>query len=127
MCVRVDAIGMGRCKNTHISVGTYIMKGDNDDSLTWPFTGTVMIDSEFLNQLEDENHHKMITFLANYKNGARVEDDKLGIGRDYLMFISHTNLDYQPDENCQYVEDNTLVVRVDVEVTDYKPWLEPTI
>ena len=38
-------------KGTHVSVFACLMKGDNDDSLFWPFTGTVTI--ELLNQLEE--------------------------------------------------------------------------
>ncbi len=56
MCIRVDANGSGAGKGTHVSVFAYLMKGDNDDSLSWPFTGRVTF--ELLNQLEDDNHHK---------------------------------------------------------------------
>ena len=64
MCARVDANGHGDAKETHISVFVHLMKGDNDDSLTWPFTGTVTF--ELLNQLEDKNHHKRtVTFPAD--------------------------------------------------------------
>ena len=54
MCIRVDANGWSSGNGTHISVFAYLMKGDNDDSLTWPFTGSITF--ELLNQLEDNNH-----------------------------------------------------------------------
>ena len=34
-----------------------IMKGQHDDRLQWPFTGTIII--ELLNWLEDKGHYKM--------------------------------------------------------------------
>ena len=40
-CISVYANGNGDGEGTHVSVYAYLMKGDNDDSLTWPFTGTV--------------------------------------------------------------------------------------
>ena len=43
------------------SISVTLMKGENDDHLTWPFTGTVLI--ELLNQLEDKNHHKVAVEL----------------------------------------------------------------
>ena len=42
-CINVDANGAGDGKGTHVSVFAWLMKGDNDDSLTWPFTGSVTI------------------------------------------------------------------------------------
>ncbi len=88
----------------------YLMKGDNDGSLSWRFTGTVTI--ELLNQLEDKNHHKETSYNII---GVRT------------AFISYADLDYNADENTQYLEDDTLVFRVSVQVPEYKPRLEPTI
>ncbi len=44
MCLGVDANGRGDAKGTHISVFACLIKGDNDDSLSWPFTGTVTVE-----------------------------------------------------------------------------------
>ncbi len=43
MCLAVDANGWGT-EGTHVSVYVCLMKGDNDDSLSWPFTGTVTVE-----------------------------------------------------------------------------------
>ena len=60
LCIKVYADGTGKGKGTHLSVYVHLMRGDNDDHLPWPFTGTVTI--ELLNQLEDEYwHHSMTT------------------------------------------------------------------
>ena len=98
----------------------------HDDSLTWPFTGTVTF--ELLNQLEDKNHHKkQVTFPANGEASKRVENgERAPTGYGSAQFISYSNLDHQPDKNCQYLKDDTLVFRVSAEASDYKPWLECT-
>ena len=126
MCVEVDANGSYNGEGTHVSVYAYLMKGDNDDSLTWPFTGTVTV--ELLNQLEDKNHHKdTFTFPPDDDEvSGRVVTGERGEGWGETQFIPHTDLGYQPDKNCQYLKDDTLVFRVSAEAPDYKPWLECT-
>ncbi len=101
------------------------MKGDNDDSLSWPFTGTVTI--ELLNQLEDKNHcKKTLTYLAEGGVSQRVVDDERGGGWGYPEYISHADLAHDPLTNTQYLKDDTLIFRVSAEAPDYKPWLECT-
>ena len=129
MCIRVDANGFGNYKGTYVSVFACFMKGDNDDSLTWPFTGIVTV--ELLNQLEDKNHHRYAidSFPADEEvySGRVVESERMTGGWGFHEFIHHTELDYNADNNCQYLKDDTLIFRVSVEVPDYKPWLECTI
>ena len=121
MCVRVDANGDGDGENTHVSVFAYLMKGDNDDSLTWPFTGEVIF--EILNQLEDNNHHKAtLSFPADNNASKRVADgERAPTGWGWAQLISHTDLDYNLFKSCQYLLNDTLVFRVSVRVN--KPWL----
>ncbi len=126
LCINVDANGSGAGEGTHVSLFAYLMKGDNDDSLSWPFTGTVTV--ELLNQLEDKNHHKLIIpFLADSVAGQRVVDGERspnGWGRP--NFIFHADLAHKPLTNTQYLKDDTLIFRVSAEAPDYKPWLECT-
>ena len=124
MCLRVSANGLGDGEGTHVSVYANLMKGDNDDSLSWPFTGTVTF--ELLNQLEDKNHHKeTITFTADNDVSERVVDGEIAInGWGSTQFISHN---YNASKNTLYLKEDTLVFRVSVQAPDYKPWLEPTI
>ncbi len=124
MCLIVDANGDGNGKGTHVSVFACLMKGDNDDSLSWPFTGTVTI--ELLNQLEDKKHLKeTIQFTENDECSQRVVDCERGLGLGRPKFISHADLAHKPLTNTQYLKDDTLVFRiVSVQVPDYKPWLE---
>ncbi len=109
-----------------VSIVAFLMKGENDDSLSWPFTGTVSI--ELLNQLEDKNHHKeTITFPADCASSQRVVDRHAArTGYGWPKFISRSDLDYKQDTNTQYLIDDTLVFSVYVQVPSYKPWLECT-
>ena len=125
MCISVYANGNGVGKGSHVSVFSNLMKGDNDDSLTWPFTGSITF--ELLNQLEDKNYHTGTLNKLPEKNGKRVVKGETGIGHGYSQFISHTELNYNADNNCQYLKDDTLIFRVSVKVPDYKPWLECTV
>ena len=119
MCIDVYPNGYSDGQGTHVSVFVYILKGDNDDNLKWPFIGTVKL--ELLNQLEDENHHLMtLTF--------NKEDNKcVGSSWGYYRFIPHSELFHGPYYNTQYLKDDTLYFRVSVEVSGHKPWLECTL
>ncbi len=126
MCLVVYANGEGDAVGTHVTVGAFLMKGDHDGTLTWPFTGSVTI--ELLNQLEDKNHHReTLTFPADHEASKRVVDgERAGKGYGWPKFISHTALDYDASANTQYLKDDTLVFRVSAEAPDHKPWLECT-
>ncbi len=123
----VYANGNGDGDGTHVSVFAYLMKGDHDDTLTWPFTGSVTF--ELLNQLEDKNHHKQsITFEIDDDVSQRlVDDESREQGWGLNEFISHTALNYNASTNTQYLKDDTLVFRVSVSVPNHKPWLECNI
>ena len=45
MCLGVDANGYDDGKGSHVSVFVYMMKGEYDDSLKWPFRGYITIQS----------------------------------------------------------------------------------
>ena len=148
ICVGVYANGNGEGQGTHLSAYAFLMKGENDDYLTWPFTGNVKI--ELLNQLEDNHHHNLTAnFPADNTASNRVVDGERGTGWGWHKFISHTDLEYQPDldriglydsddsdlydpdqnsqldKNYQYLKDDTLIFRVTAEQCEEhsKPWL----
>ena len=116
MCIRVDANGNGDAKGTRVSVFAFLMKGDNDDSLTWPFTGAATF--ELLNQLEGKNHHTYTTgpFPADMENisGRVVKGERATNGWGKPLFIPHTQLHRNRGKNCQYLRNDTLVFRVSV-------------
>lgn len=61
ICIRVAPQGLGNGEGTHVSIHTYLMKGEYDDNLRWPFRGDVTI--QLLNQLGDECHHEQTTYF----------------------------------------------------------------
>ena len=116
MCLRVDANGNGDGKGTRVSVFAYLMRGDNDDNLKWPFRGTIEV--SLLNQLEDGLHYTIDvwspsdTVLKN-ANGRVTEGEQAVTGWGKAKCISQKDLSYSGDRNCQYLKDDTLFFRVD--------------
>ena len=118
MYMRVNANGDDEGKNTHVLVFVHIVKGDYDDQLKWPFIGTITI--TLFNRLEDKNHY------VRTMNLTQERDLRVGWGRGYNKFIAHSELDYDPVNNTQYLKDDTLHFKVSAsaEESDHKPWLE---
>ena len=124
MCISMDANGVGEGKGTHVSVGAHLMKGENDDLLTWPFTG--MITVELLNQLEDKNHYSMtMTFPPNEEAGRQVVyEERPSKGWGMQKYIPHSALGYNAAKNCRYLRNDCLYLRISVEVkSSLKTWL----
>ena len=107
--LRVDANGDGSGKGTHVTVGVYLMKGENDDILTWPFKCDTTI--RLLNWREDKGHvEKTIDFNDNTDIKCRkrvMEGDTApgGLGYD---FISHSDLYYNITNNTEYINNDVL-------------------
>lgn len=126
MCLLVCANGRGENKGTHISVFACMMCGENDDRLTWPFSGEVNI--ELLNQLDDANHYaRVIHFIDDDECRKRVYASHIiGQGYGVRAFRPHSDLVYDPTRNCQYLKDDCLCFRVRAKAYSPKPWLVPT-
>ena len=124
MCIKVYANGCGDYKGTHVSVYVYLMKGENDDYLPWPFTGKVTV--ELLNQLEDKNHHSVSTIFTSDKDVSQrvVDEERSSRGRGWSKYISHSNLDRNIAINCQYLKDDRLHFKISVDAeSSSTPWL----
>ena len=116
MCLRVDANGHKGGKDTHVSVYIFLMQGDNDDNLKWPFRGTIKV--SLLNQLEDGQHYTKQLWspdddLSECASGRVTKGERADKGWGKAHFVSHQDLTYCSDRNCQYLKDNTLFFRVD--------------
>ena len=89
--------------------------------MEWPFQGEVTI--ELLNQVEDKNHKKETVLYDE-----STEDKCKQRGRHMDGFISHSALEYDATENCQYLKDDSLYLRVSIKVTSKtKPWLVTSV
>ena len=120
MCLRVDANGWKDGKGTHVSVYAYLMRGEFDDLLKWPFQGHLTV--AMLNQLEDNNHTTntiRFTNTTDIEVIGRVTDGERASGWGYHTFIAHTDLNYNPSKNRQYLKYDCLrfrIISVELEV-----------
>ena len=115
MCLNVDANGSGDGKGTHVSTYAYLMRGENDDNLKWPFKGTIKV--SLLNQLEDGQHRTREPWspdrdIPEDSSGRVTGKERAASGWGHPKFMSHQDLQ-TVGENCQYLKDNTLFFRVD--------------
>ena len=109
MCLRVDANGAGNGAGTHVSVYVYLMRGEHDDKLTWPFRGDITI--LLVNQNRDQDHVEYsVEFPAAVENVShRVtvgERAKKGWGKH--KFVSHTKL----ESTKQYLKNDCMMFRL---------------
>ena len=116
LSVYANGNGEGAGKGTHVSVYLHLMKGENDNALTWPITYKCTI--TLLNQLKDEGHH---TDIINSPGDTsiivrRVYWGEMGVGWGPIRFIAHTELNLQEEEQCQYLKDDSLYFRVQVDL-----------
>ena len=88
LCLVVDT--NGNDEGSHLSIFAYIMKGQHDDRLQWPFTGTIII--ELLNWLEDKGHYKMTISIDTNDDFVRVTKGEYGNVIGYEQFISQSSL-----------------------------------
>ena len=126
MCIFVHTNGKGEGEGTHISVYAYLMRGEYDDHLFWPFTGTVTV--ELLNQLKDKNHYASVfDYGACTIFSTRVMDGELAsCGNGEQCYIPHSSLGYDEAKRRQYLKDDCLYfnfsIQVDTKATS-KLWL----
>ena len=109
MQLRVDANGTQDGAGTHMSVYVYLMKGEFDEELSWPFRGHVTV--RILNQLNDFNHYERVIDFPRGTNPLSVNRVTVGsrvkAGHGYSQFIPHLDLS-SVDEECRYLKDNCL-------------------
>ena len=118
MFIRVDASGWGDGEGTHVSLFVYMMKGEFDSHLKWPFKGEITV--ELVNQKDGGENHikKPLEHNDPDEYFQRVTDgDKAETGLGLEEFIAHTDL-YKPEEDKEYLLNDTLIFKVtNVEVT----------
>ena len=109
--VIVNSNGFGGAKGTHMSVYAYVLVGNNDAQLKWPFVGTVRV--TLLNQEENMHHFCKVIIFTSKCNA------KTGTNRGISKYISHSELQSKP-----YLKDDTLFFKVTAEAAGHKPWLK---
>lgn len=102
--------GNGDGENTHLSIFIFVMKGEYDAILTWPFNKNVTF--TLIDQQEDANARENIaTFLYANPSSRRcarpVEDENSA--RGFQIFASHENL-----QERSYIVDDTIFIQVQI-------------
>ena len=121
MCLSIRANGWDTGKGTHVGVSVYMMKGEFDSHLKWPFKGEITV--ELVNQKEGGRNYetkpvKHTDSDERDRNFQRVtKGERAERGWGFAEFISHADL-YKPEEGKEYLLNDTLIFRVTkVEVT----------
>ena len=99
--------------NTHLSVGVRLMKGEYDETLNWPLNSEITI--QLLNWREDKAHVETIVdhYNAPIAYRTRVIDEGTAPGsRLEPQVIPHKDLEYNADNNTEYLHNDTLCFRV---------------
>ena len=108
--LEVHANGVGAGKDTHLSVGVRLMKGENDVSLKWPLNSEITI--QLLNWREDKGHMEMIIDHYNLQIEYRKRVIDAETGGRAKQAITHKELEYNADNNTEYLHNDTLCFRV---------------
>ena len=104
MCLRVTANGQDSGKGTHITVAVYLMKGEFDDQLEWPFWGDITI--QLLNQQEDGEDHTRIVHQAQGERGSGSDGEKFISAWCINRFKAHSEL------HPMYVKHDSIKFRI---------------
>ena len=116
MCIEVDANGFDDAhEGKYISIFSFLMRGDFDDDLRWPFEGAITI--QLLNQLKDSNHHTQILSFTYSKDLVGLQHVTLGERAQRACggirgFILHAQLDINTERDTHYLQHNQLKFRV---------------
>ena len=112
MCLMVDANGNGTGAGTHVSMFVYLMRGEYDDRLVWPFRGTITI--ELINQINNWEHVK---YTLCFHDGAGESADRVisrfraSTGWGTGEFISHAKVQ-AITAITRYIKDKCMKLKV---------------
>ena len=111
MCLGISANGWRGGVGTHVGVAVFMMKGEFDSHLKWPFRGEITFHLVNQKEVEKGQVEKLLSCFAGKKFQKVTEGDRAGSGLGYDEFISHTDL-YNPDEGKEYLKNDTLGFKV---------------
>ena len=102
MCLYLNLGGIGKGTGTHISIAAFLMKGDNDDNLSWPVKGSLHV--QVLNHVADISHVNLILKFGSGRYSERVRSETKSFSGCYCdRMIAHNCLEYSTDDNTQYL------------------------
>ena len=95
MCMDTRANGDGIGVNTHVSVYLFLMHGEFDNKLEWPFRSSIGIQLLDQDREEDKEGGSKVLSFANATDGANcrvTSGDRNSISWGHATFISHDEL-----------------------------------
>ena len=99
--------------NNDLRVYSYLLPGEYDDDLKWPFRGTVVV--QLLNQLSEDDHYDYVFDYsrANDRESQMVTSDE----RSYYkvtcsLYLPLADLKYNSSKGCQYLKNDCLKLKV---------------
>ena len=117
ICLQVYPNGYGDSNRTHVSVFLHILHGPFDAQLKWPFRAKITV--QIVNQAGDDNHHET---TINYNDqtpetsAGRVMDKERASSWGHGQFIPHTSLRHATASNTEYLRNDSLVIRVKIQL-----------
>ena len=115
ICLHIDANGWGDAQGTHVGVSMFMMRGEFDDLLQWPFKGVVRV--RLVNQQRGgDDFERNIVEEDDYLQDSEAflcvfEGDKSSEGWGCCDFIPHSEL-YKPAEGKVYLRNDSLKFEV---------------
>ena len=109
MCVRVWLAQ----SHAGLCVFSYLLRGEYDAGLKWPFRGTVVI--QLLNQLADENHYD---YVFDYSQASNDQSQRVTSGErsnwkaPSTPYLPQTALEYNSSKKCQYLKNDCLKFKI---------------
>ena len=106
-----NANGDGSGRGTHLSLYVFLLKGEYDDQLQWPFNANITV--QLLNWSGDNsheektiNHHTApLEYRTRVTEGVKAPG---GLGND---FISHSVLE-SVTSDVQFITDNKICFKI---------------
>ena len=110
MCIRVDANGSMEGRGTHVSVYAYLMCGEFDDELEWPFSGIVVV--RLLNQHREKDHYEKGIYFESAQSRGMADRVTVGSrapqGQGFSQFIPHIDISQDTARKRHYLKDDCL-------------------
>nr|XP_039257229.1 TNF receptor-associated factor 6-like [Styela clava] len=113
ICVRVNLDGVETAQGTHLSLFVHLMKGDNDDLLSWPFSGVITL--TVMNQMDrpqDRSHiSETLQAKTNLMAFQRPVSERNQKGYGYIDFFPLKMI-----ESEGFIKNDTLIIKAQVRV-----------
>ena len=109
MCLWVFPNGYGDAENTHFSLFTSFMQGENDTTLKWPFRGNITV--QLIDQVRNRDHRERIIRYDNnnstYAQRVTIGEKSKGYGQPKMILLKSLH-----EETSPYLKDDRLKIRI---------------